>query len=222
MPSELPSLTPEGLANALSATSPEPLATATLEALYSHYVELQRWNRRLSLIGPGTIEDLVVRHYGESLAALPLVPRDGELVDLGSGAGFPGLILAAARPDLGVTLVEARERKWSFLAAAARRAALPCRCLNVRVGLPLPESLPAEFDRVTVRALKIDSSLLGALAGRLRPSGSILLWAGDELPELPEGVVPARSIPLAGSDRRRIVELRRDDGRETRPKETPR
>ncbi len=213
MPFDLPHFTPGELASALSAVSPEPLAPSVTDALYAHYLELARWNRRLSLIGPGTAEDFIVRHYGESLAALPWVPEEGDLVDLGSGAGFPGLVIAAARPRLTVTLVEARERKWSFLAAAARRAALSCRCLNVRVGLPLPKGLPDAVDRLTIRALKLDSSVLEALADRLRPAGSLLLWVGDELPELPPACALAGAVKLPGSDRRRIVELRRTDGK---------
>jgi 16S rRNA (guanine527-N7)-methyltransferase len=207
MPFDLPHLTPEELAAALAGVSPEPLAPAVTAALHAHYLELARWNRTLSLIGPGTAGEIVERHYGESLAALPLVPEEGELVDLGSGAGFPGLVIAAARPRLAVTLVEARERKWAFLQAAARRAALPCRCLNARVGLPLPTGLPAAIDRVTVRALKLDPPVLGALADRLRPAGSLLLWAGGDLPDLPPGLAPAAEIRLPGSARRRIVEI---------------
>jgi 16S rRNA (guanine527-N7)-methyltransferase len=223
MPFDLPRLAPDELAAALAAVSPEPLTPAVTDALYAHYLELARWNRTLSLIGPGTAGDFVVRHYGESLAALPLVPEEGELVDLGSGAGFPGLVIAAARPRLAVTLVEARERKWSFLRAAARRAALPCRCLDVRVGVPLPTGLPAAIDRVTARALKLDAAVLGALAGRLRPAGSLLLWAGDELPELPPALAPAAELKLPGSARRRIVELRRAaDPRQSDPMEASR
>jgi len=208
MPFDLPRLTEEELAAALAGISPEPLPPTAVAALHAHYLELARWNRTLSLIGPGTAGEIVERHYGESLAALPLVPKEGELVDLGSGAGFPGLVIAAARPRLAVTLVEARERKWAFLQAAARRAALPVRCLNARVGLPLPTGLPAAVDRVTLRALRLEPPVLGALADRLRPSGSLLLWAGGELPELPAGLAPATEIRLAGSARRRVVEIR--------------
>lgn len=208
MPFDLPALTEEELATALAGISPEPLAPSAVAALHAHYLELARWNPTLSLIGPGTAGEIVERHYGESLAALPLVPEEGDLVDLGSGAGFPGLVIAAARPRLAVTLIEGRERKWSFLLAAARRAALPCRCLNVRVGLPLPTGLPAAIDRVTVRALRLDPPVLGALAGRLRASGSLLLWVGGKLPDLPLGLAPSSEIRLAGSDRRRIVEIR--------------
>lgn len=207
MPFDLLPLTVDELAAAVARVSPEPLGPAAISALHAHYLELARWNRTLSLIGPGTAGEIVERHYGESLAALPLVPEEGELVDLGSGAGFPGLVIAAARPRLGVTLVEARERKWAFLQAAARRAALSCRCLNVRVALPLPAGLPAAIDRVTVRALKLDPPVLGALADRLRPSGRLLLWAGGELPDIPPGLAPAGEVRLTGSVRRRIVEI---------------
>ncbi len=207
MPFELPRLTEGELASALAEVSPEPLGPSAVAALHAHYLELARWNRTLSLIGPGTAGEIVERHYGESLAALPLVPEEGELVDLGSGAGFPGLVIAAARPRLAVTLVEARERKWAFLQAAARRSALPCRCLNARVDLPLPTGLPAAIDRVTVRALRLDPSVLGALADRLQPSGSLLLWAGGELPALSPGLAPSAEIRIAGSARRRIVRI---------------
>jgi 16S rRNA G527 N7-methylase RsmG len=107
-----------------------------------------------------------------------------------------------------MTLVEARERKWSFLAAAARKAALPCHCLNARVANPLPAGLPETIDLVTVRALKLETAVLGALARRLAPQGSVLLWAGERDPEVPPELSPHASWHLAGGDRRRIVQLR--------------
>jgi len=199
----------DAFAAGIAAVSPEPLAEAALAALYAHYRELMRWNERLGLIGPGTADEVLVRHYGEALAALPLIPRSARRgVDLGSGAGFPGLVLAAARPALEMTLVEARERKWSFLVTAARKASLPCRCLNVRVASPLPAGLPERIDLVTVRALKLETDVLGALARRLTPEGMMLLWAGERDPELPPELVWQASLPLAGAERRRILQLR--------------
>jgi len=196
--------------DALAKLSPEPLDDRALDALHAHYQELSAWNRRLSLIGPGTLNEVLERHYGESLAALPLVQEDARTgLDIGSGAGFPGLVLAAARPDMEMTLVEAREKKWAFLSAAARKASLPCRCLNVRVAVPLPAGVPASLDLVTARALKLDPDVLGALAGRLGPDGRILLWLGEEDPALPATLAPGRSVKIPGSQRRRILELRR-------------
>jgi len=210
MPFALPPITRDDFAAAVRAGSPEPLDARAVDALYAHYQELSLWNQRLSLIGPGTAGEIVARHYGEALAALPLIPPDARSgLDIGSGAGFPGLVLAAARPGLGMTLVEARERKWAFLLAAARRASLPCRCLHVRVAFPLPAALPVALDVVTARALKLGREVLAALAERLGADGRILLWVGEEDPELPPELSPSGSIKLAGSRTRRIVQLKR-------------
>ncbi|MEA2563739.1 MAG: rRNA (guanine527-N7)-methyltransferase [Acidobacteriota bacterium] len=210
MPFALPPISRKNLAKGLAALSPEPLDGRALDALHAHYQELSAWNRSLSLIGPGTIREVLERHYGESLAALPLVPSEARSgLDIGSGAGFPGLVLAAARTGLEMTLVEAREKKWAFLSAAARKASLPCPCLNVRVAVPLPAGIPASLDLVTARALKLDSGVLGALAERLGPAGRILLWLGEEDPALPATLAPGRSVSITGSQRRRILELRR-------------
>jgi 16S rRNA (guanine527-N7)-methyltransferase len=208
MPLALPAITPEQFAAEIAALTPSPLLSLAIDRLYAHYQELARWSARLNLIGPGTVAEILTRHYGESLAALPLLP-DGPatVVDLGSGAGFPGLVVAAARPDLDVYLLEARERKWAFLESAARRASLPCHCLNARVRLPLPIGLPENIDLITSRALRLDPALLAGLTARLSHRGSFLLWVGSEEPELPPALGRGRSLALGAASTRRIVEL---------------
>jgi 16S rRNA (guanine527-N7)-methyltransferase len=202
----LPDLAPETFRARLAASSPETLTDAAQNALYAHFQELRRWNPTLSLVGPGTADEVVERHYSESLAALPLIPpAPAVLVDAGSGAGFPGLVLAAARPNLAVSLVEAQERKWAFLEAACRRAALPCRCLNARVASPLPADFPAVIDLLTARAIAPEA--LAPLLERLAPTGRVLLWTTGT-PEL-GGLAVGRTIALHGSEQRQIVELRR-------------
>ena len=206
----LPSILRSRFDAEVSALSPEPLAQSVLDSLYALYEELARWNQKLNLIGPGTAGEILGRHFGESLAALPLIPPEARVgLDLGSGAGFPGLVLAAARPGLAMTLVEARERKWAFLLAAARKASLPCRCLNARVQVPLPDGLPETLDVITSRALRLDPKTWGSLAERLAPEGRVLLWAGGQDPDLPPEIVPCGGVLLAGSERRRILALRR-------------
>src|ERR1700733_306483 len=117
MPVAAPPLSSSAFASELRRWSLEPLLPVAIDAIYAHYQELLRWNRTLALIGPAASpQEIVARHYGESLAALPLIPREAEQgLDIGSGAGFPGQILCAARFGLRFTLAEARERKWSFL-----------------------------------------------------------------------------------------------------------
>lgn len=176
-------------------------------ALYRHYTELRRWNVRTSLVGPGTAAEIVSRHYGESLAAWPLIdPGDRSLVDVGSGAGFPGLVLAAACSRLEITLVESRERKWLFLKTAARRAGLSCRCLNARVGRRLPADLPGDIDLVTCRALATPPEFFELFSDHA-PQLRFLVWSGKDRPELPTRCRIRREIRLAGSRRRRILEI---------------
>ncbi|MDY7095439.1 MAG: RsmG family class I SAM-dependent methyltransferase [Acidobacteriota bacterium] len=212
---------------------------ACAEALWRHYQELRRWNRRTSLVGPGTAGEAWSRHYGEALAAVPLLvdalsafpsaPRPN-LVDLGSGAGFPGFVLAAALPELDVTLVDARERKWAFLRHAARRAGVHCHCLQLRVDLPLPEELPAQIHVLTLRALKLSPEVMAQLAHRMPRGARLLSWqsgteplipppppagrkASESEPRGPEPTPrfrPGRVIPLPGSERRFVVESVRE------------
>lgn len=206
MGSPLPALTEcqfhEGLLRLAPACS-----EASLRALYLHYCELRRWNPRLSLVGPGTADHVVERHYGESLAALPLI-RSGDrvLLDIGTGAGFPGLVLAAARPELTAVLTEPRQRKWAFLKTAVRRCGLSCKCLDVRVESPLPRGLPREIDIVTCRALAIPPELFEVLGG-LSPQIRFLIWSGIEAPQLPAGYLVHRELRLERSSHRRILEV---------------
>lgn len=205
MAAELPSIPPEVFAARLAALSPLELPASVYAALFQHYEELRRWNPRLSLVGPGTADEVLGRHYGESLAALPLLPPGpSNVVDVGSGAGFPGLVLAAARPDLQVTLVEARGKKWAFLVAAGRRAGLSCSCLDARVARPLPAGLPDPIHLVTSRAVRLTGALLEPLVDR-SPRLQLLLWCGREDPPLPSGFTPRATVELPGSERRRIV-----------------
>jgi 16S rRNA (guanine527-N7)-methyltransferase len=174
--------------------------------MYAHYQELRRWNRRMALVGAGLVDRVVERMFGESLAALPLLGRlDESIVDVGSGAGFPGLVIAAARPDARVTLVEPRQKKWAFLRSAADRCALSCVCLNARVAAALPSCIPESIDRVTVRALRLEPEQIRSLASRLTPEGSFLIWASGEL-ELPSGFRESRAVSL-GEGRGRIQEV---------------
>ncbi len=211
MGARLPALDRTEFEARLNRCSPEELPAKAYDQLFGHFEELSRWNPRISLVGRCRPDEFVERHWGESLAALPLLRGDERrLLDLGSGAGFPGLVLAAARPQLEVTLVEGRQRKWAFLEAVSRRAALPCHCLNARVGRTLPAGLPEEVDVVTSRALKLAPELLASVAGRVAPDGVFLLWVGRGDPPVPPGWGRRRSVAIPGSEARRIIELVRE------------
>ena len=174
--------------------------------------ELRRWAARTSLIGPGTVEEVLERHYGESLAALPLraaerCPRRPRQRRRLSRAWC----WLRPAPELEVTLVEPRERKWAFLAAAARRAGLDCRCLDARVGALLPTGFPHGLAVITSRALRLATTTLEVLATRLAPGGRILLWQGAEDPDLPGNLRQVGAAALPNSRERRLVILGRDE-----------
>jgi 16S rRNA (guanine527-N7)-methyltransferase len=130
-----------------------------LEALVN---TLGRWQKAINLVGKATLEDIWIRHVLDSAQLLPLVPRKAQrLVDLGSGGGFPGLVIAALRPELDVTLIESDARKGAFLAEAGRRMSL--KKLPKVVVSRIEAAPPAEADVVTARALA--------------PLGQLLAWA---------------------------------------------
>lgn len=185
-----------------SALTKAPAAEVSAR-LYLHYEELRRWAPTLALIGSGAPGEIFERHYAESLAALPWLPKESgaRVLDLGSGAGFPGWVLAAARPDLQVTLVEARERKWAFLTTAARRARLSCRCLNARVSPRSLAELPDRVQIITVRALRLESKIWSALLSRLEPGARVLLWSGEIAEPPPAPFIAGRTLALSGSHR---------------------
>lgn len=121
----------------------------TLGRLETYAELLTDWNERHNLVAKSTIPDLWNRHIWDSAQLAPLLPPDARtLADLGSGAGFPGLVLAAMRPDIAVTLHEATAKKCAFLQAAADRMGLDVIIANARM-----EELPHQvFDVVTARA----------------------------------------------------------------------
>jgi len=154
----------------------------------SGYLELlDRWRERINLIGPGEGRHLWRRHVLDSLQLVEQISfEETSVADLGSGAGFPGLILACAlaeRPGVRVTLVEKSPRKSEFLRATARELGLPAGILTIRI-----EDAPGtRFDVVTARALAPLSKLLGYADAWLKPSGKALLMKGrDTVAELAE------------------------------------
>jgi 16S rRNA (guanine527-N7)-methyltransferase len=135
---------------------PEDLAAAanvsreTLARLKAYAGVLADWNARHNLVSARSLDDVWRRHFWDSAQLVRFIPDTARtLVDLGTGAGFPGLVLAELfRGRLDVTLIEATAKKCRFLEAVAGRLALPITISNTRI-----EDAPARvFDVVTARA----------------------------------------------------------------------
>lgn len=119
------------------------------EQLRKHYELLLRWNRKLNLISTRSESEIIERHYYESLfLGRHLPPGCLKIADIGSGAGFPGLVVAVQRPESTVTLIESHQRKAVFLQEAARH--LP----NVRILAKRAEDISEHYDWVISRAVR--------------------------------------------------------------------
>lgn len=163
------------------------------EAELGRYIdELRRWGQRINLVG-STSPDALERHMHESLRGAAALPEGARVVDLGSGAGFPGIPVAIARPDLDVTLVEIRERRFHFLRHVVRTLRIE-RCSVERTRIEDPPADP--FDVALMRAVAPVARALPMARPWVRDEGEIWLWVRERPPGVPAGA--AADIPLEG------------------------
>jgi 16S rRNA (guanine527-N7)-methyltransferase len=151
----------------------------TLGRLKRYADLLLDWNSRHNLVSARSLEDIWRRHFWDSAQLAPLVPVGaGTLADLGSGAGFPGLVLAELLRDrFAVTLYEATAKKCAFLAAAAKIMDLSIHIKNTRM-----EETPAKaFDVVTARACAPLPKLLGYAQHFIGPNSVCLFLKGQNV-----------------------------------------
>ena len=151
-----------------------------MRRLEAHLALLEKWNPRINLVSRATLADPWTRHFADSAQLWALRPAGARLwLDLGAGAGFPGLVIAAfaaeQAPGLAVRLVESDQRKAAFLATVARSAGLPAEVVSRRIE-DLP---PQEADVVSARALAPLGTLLGMVEKHRRPGGIGLFPKGE-------------------------------------------
>jgi 16S rRNA (guanine527-N7)-methyltransferase len=139
------------------------LSKEQLTALRYHFEEMIRWNRRINLTSITNPEEVLQRHYCESLFLASRLPTGRlRVIDVGSGAGFPGFPVAVVRPDCEITLVESHQRKAVFLRHVSRELH------NVKVTAVRAESVTDHFDWLVSRAVAWrDLEALSVLADRL-------------------------------------------------------
>jgi 16S rRNA (guanine527-N7)-methyltransferase len=144
----------------------------------SRYLDLLlRWNARINLTAVRKPEEIVTRHFGESLfAAIQLLRPDQTLsaIDVGSGAGFPGLPLKIYAPAIHLTLVESNRKKAAFLKEVVRSLALA----DVEVFVGRAEQLSSTAALVTLRAVERHQEILPVAAKLVAPGGHLALLIG--------------------------------------------
>ncbi|MCC7271104.1 MAG: 16S rRNA (guanine(527)-N(7))-methyltransferase RsmG [Alphaproteobacteria bacterium] len=164
-------MTPEAFADAAG------VSRETLPRLDAYLELLRRWNQRINLVAAATLADPWRRHLLDSAQLLPhATAARGPLGDLGSGAGFPGLVLAILGREQ-VTLVESDQRKCAFLREAARIADAAVTVVNARI----ETATPLRAAVVTARACAPLAALLGYAHRHLAPGGVALFLKGQNM-----------------------------------------
>jgi 16S rRNA (guanine527-N7)-methyltransferase len=152
--------------------------------LYRLMGELLKWNAKVNLTAITAPEEVLEKHFLDSLAVLPEVEGAGSVLDVGAGAGFPGLPLKMARPTLAVTLVDAVGKKVSYLKAVSVSPGLGLggtRAVHARAeGKPEAEGLP-RADRVVARAFMDLPDWLALAPAYLTPGGRVVAMLGKAL-----------------------------------------
>lgn len=136
---------------------------------------LDTWNRRVRLTGDRDRRTLVRKHTVDSLVVVSELPPRGTVADIGSGGGFPGLVLGCVRPDLGLRLIESRRRPASFLAEAIRTIPLPGASV---IGTRAEEAgrdpvISGRSDLVVSRAIRLETFLPPAVS-LVAPGGLVI------------------------------------------------
>jgi 16S rRNA (guanine527-N7)-methyltransferase len=208
---------------AKAGEEPAVLSPAQLQHISTYIDILLRWNARINLTAIRDPEDIVTRHFGESLfAAANLFPsvspvssvvkvfddvNQGHLTlaDIGSGAGFPGLPIKLWAPQIALTLIESHHKKAAFLREVARALTLT----NVNIQNARAEALPPNtFDVVTLRAVEHFESILPTAAALAASLGRVALLIGasqqDRAREILSRFNWSEAVPIPNS-RARIL-----------------
>lgn len=190
-----------------------------IERLEAYADTLRLWQKRINLVAPSTLDDVWHRHFADSAQILDLAPTAAKTwVDIGSGAGFPGLVIAILLADrqppaaTRITLVESDQRKCAFLAEVLRKTGLgkmiPVDILCARIEAPPTRAKLAPAEVVSARALAPLEKLLELAIPLLDPQGRGLFLKGRGVDaeiaaaersfELSYELVPSRTEADAG------------------------
>jgi len=168
------------ITDGLAALGIDPLSEASLCQLWSYFTELSKWNRSINLVAKAPDQEIIETHFLDSLTLLPAITT-GPLLDVGSGAGFPGLVIKIARPECNITLVEPRQKRVSFLRHIIRTLGLTGITVSdqrLSAGDPAFAEAHGQFPAITCRALTEIAPFLGLIETLSPPQGVVLCMKG--------------------------------------------
>lgn len=187
------------------------LSSAALGQLDAHLDLVVKWNAVHNLTAIRNKAKMITHHVLDSLAVAPHIPTGARLLDAGSGAGFPGISLAIARPDIAVTVIDSNQKKGAFLQQAVTTLRLP----NVTVTTQRVEEFnaPDPLDIVISRAFSDLADFAALTRHLLAPAGRLFAMKGvlpeDELRRLPSGIhldaAVALDVPGLDAERHLLI-----------------
>jgi 16S rRNA (guanine527-N7)-methyltransferase len=188
---------------------PASLMDSQVSAIRTYIELLLKWNAKLNLTAIRDSEEIITRHFGESLFAarqlFSTVDSRESVIDVGSGAGFPGLPLKLWSPNINLTLVESNRRKATFLREVIR-------ALDLKSAIVLSEraeSVSLRADLVTFRAVERFERILPVAFGLVKPGGRIALLIGETQVDLAQSILSVvewkNLIPIPSSKSRKLL-----------------
>lgn len=188
------------------------LPAGTEEKLLAYVAMLVKWNGAYNLTAVRDPEQMVVKHLLDSLSILPHV-QGKTLIDVGTGGGLPGFVLAACLPELQVTLLDSNGKKIRFLRQAIAELGVP----NALAVQSRVEDFAERFDVVTSRAFATLADMVNGSTQLLNTGGEFLAMKGvrpdEEIAALPAGVAVAEILPLKVpflNEERHLVRLKKN------------
>lgn len=204
------------------------LDTAGIDRLCLYFTELLKWNSTMNLVARAPDRQIIETHFLDSLTLLPLLdgfPAPPALLDVGSGAGFPGLVVKTVRPHLAVTLVEPRAKRVSFLKHVIRTLGLSgisVLAARLEKGTPFLGGASRQFQVITSRAFTDIARFLELAAPFSPAGGKVICMKGPKAEEEIEtwelqsrgsytlsGITDC-TLPFSKATRKLVVFTRRD------------
>jgi 16S rRNA (guanine527-N7)-methyltransferase len=188
---------------------PDSLSNNQLSRVAIYLELLLKWNAKINLTAIRNPQEILTRHFGESFfAARHLVSDDASLssaIDIGSGAGFPGLPMKIWSTNLALTLIESNGKKATFLREVCRALELG----GIKVISKRAEDIKAQADLVTLRAVERFESILPVAERLLKPAGNLALLIGRSQEEVAKRELPELrwqpAVPVPESQNRDLL-----------------
>ena len=168
----------------LSPLRPD-LSAEQLNKFETYYAMLADWNERMNLTAISGPEDVVKKHFLDSFAAAPYLKQGASIVDVGTGAGFPGVPLLILRPDLKVTLMDSQQKKLLFLEALLSELGLSAECVHARAeDMGKDPRYREQFDAALTRAVSALPVLAELTLPLVKVGGVSIAYKGESAEEL--------------------------------------